>query len=124
MAIITHVEGDGCCCSGIVCGHTCSLFICKQTLVQYEEEKKKEQKKCQDLKMQMHLKPHPSSSWQLGNMMVAYAQSIYPLIKITSILKKKEEKCTWSSRHRCILSSCPHLPSPSLSFGSWWHCGL
>ena len=42
--------------------------------------------------MQMHLKPHPSSSWQLGNMMVAYAQSIYPLIKITSILKKKKKK--------------------------------
>ena len=97
MAIITHVKGDGHCCSGIACvyysgGHTCSLFICKQTLVQYEEEKKKEQKKCQGLKMQMHLKPHPSSSWQLGNMMVAYAQSIYPLIKITSILKKKKKK--------------------------------
>ena len=50
MAIITHVEGDGHCCSGIACvyysgGHTCSLFICKQTLVQYKEQKKKEQKK-------------------------------------------------------------------------------
>ena len=49
-AIITHVEGDDHCHSGIVCvyyggGRTCSLFICKQTLVQYEEEKKKENKK-------------------------------------------------------------------------------
>ena len=71
-AIITCVKGDGCCRSGIVCvyygsGHTCSLFICKQTLVQYEEEKKKSQ----GLEMYLHLKPHPSSSWRLGNMMLA-----------------------------------------------------
>ena len=50
MAVITHVKGDGCCRSGIACvyysgGCTCSLFIRKQMLVQYKEEKKKEKKK-------------------------------------------------------------------------------
>ena len=41
--------------------------------------------------MHLHFEPHPSSSWQLGNTMVAYAQSIYPLIKISSILKKRKK---------------------------------
>ena len=49
MAVIACVKGDGCCRSGIACvyyggGCTCSLFIHKQTLVQYKEEKKKEKK--------------------------------------------------------------------------------
>ena len=77
-AVITHVKGDGCCHSGIACvyyggGCTCSLFIRKQTLVQYKEEKKKEKKKCQGLEMHLHFEPHPSSSLWLGNTTVAYA---------------------------------------------------
>ena len=42
--------------------------------------------------MHLHLEPRPLLSWQLGNMTVAYAQSIYLLIKISSILKKKRRK--------------------------------
>ena len=73
-AVITHVKRDGCCCSGIACvyyggGRTCSLFISKQTLVQYKEEKKKEKK----MPGPRDFKPHPSLSLWLGNMTVAYA---------------------------------------------------
>ena len=44
-------------------------------------KKKKERKK----------NARASSSWRLGNMTVAYAQSIYPLIKVSSILKKRRK---------------------------------
>ena len=46
---------------------------------------------CQGLEMHLHLEPRPSSSWRLGNTTVAYARSIYPLIKISSILKKRRK---------------------------------
>ena len=69
-------------------GCTCSLFIRKQTLVQYKEEKKKEKKNARASRCICISSPVPHR--RCGCVIRQWPmQSIYPLIKISSILKIK-----------------------------------